>query len=148
MKRRNMTICLAVFIVMLNCTLGTAENKLDMSNLTEYQHEQLEKIDKYMADLRQTMEDNYRYRAAELKSRTENKIRLLEVADMEESFSSLRAQAEVAQNVLEITNCLPPTRRFRLNAKRESRKANERENYFLCEPASERSRSARLFATF
>ena len=108
---------------------------------------QLEKTDRYIANLRRSMEDNYRYRASELKSRTENKIRLLEVAD-KGVFSSLRAQAEIAQNILELTNCVPPTRRFRLNAKRNNRKANERENYFFYEPASERSRSARLFATF
>ena len=34
---------------------------------------QLEKIDRYIADLRQMMENNYQYRAAELKSRTERK---------------------------------------------------------------------------
>jgi len=143
---------------MLNCTLGIAANKPDMSKLTEHQQEQLKKIDTYIAGLRKSIEDNYRYRASQLKSRTDNKIRLLEVADMEESIFLPRTQAEIAQNVLELTNFVPPTRRFRINAKRNNRKANERENYFFYEheyendflykPAGERSRSARLFATF
>ena len=157
MRRIKMTICLAVFIVMLSCTLGTAADK---PKLTE--EEQLGKIDRYMVDLRESLENNYQYRAAELKSRAERKIRLLEAASKNWHCCSLEERAEIAQRVLEINNCVPATRRFRINAKRDMRDAEKRENYYLYGsvranygpistsdgPINTRSRSTRLFASF
>ncbi len=124
MKRTSMIICLAVFVIMLNCTLGTAAAKVNTSKLTEYQQEQLERIDSRIADLRQQMENGYRYRFARLKTRTESKIRLLEVADKGE-FSSLTAQAEIAQNVLELNNCEKYTRQVLWNAKNKNWKTGK-----------------------
>lgn len=147
MKRKNMTICLVVLTVMLNGTLGIAANKPNMSKLSEYQREQLEEIDRYIADLRRGMENNYRERAAELKSRAENKIRSLEVAD-KGVYSSLAEQAEVAKNVLELNNYGNFTRSFWRDAKKDNWKLDEYENVHLYGPVYRKGRPARLFATF
>ena len=147
MKRKNMTICLTAFIVMLNCTLGIAAKKIDMSKLTEYQREQLEEIDRYIADLRRGIENNYRDRAAELKSRAEIKIRSLEVAD-KGVFSSLVEQAEIAKNILELNNSENFTRGFWRKAVSDEWKLDEFENYFHFEPTYRTIRPAKLFTTF
>jgi hypothetical protein len=65
--------------------------------------QQLEEIEKYIARLRQGIENYYTNQLIEVKQRAEAEIGLLEVAD-KPVYASLAAQAEVAKTVLHINN--------------------------------------------
>lgn len=66
--------------------------------------QQVEEIEKYIARQQHDTEHYYNYRLIELKQRAESEIRLLEIAD-KPIFSSLAAQARVAEILLGIDNC-------------------------------------------
>jgi hypothetical protein len=70
---------------------------------SERQTKEFEKIERYIARQRRSLENYYRDQFAELKQRTQSKIRLLEVAD-KAIYANLAGQAEVARTVLHIND--------------------------------------------
>jgi len=97
MKKKNIVLWILptvlVFFVMVNTTGGEKQSR---------EAEYIE-IDRYIARMYQDIEDFYTEAFADLKLRTDSKIRALEVAD-KGIFASLSEQAQLAGTVLSLNN--------------------------------------------
>lgn len=103
MKKKSLTIWVFIVVTTLVAPVNAAKDKKQTPQSLKQQKGQLEEIEKYISRRRQGIEDYYRGQLAELRLRAETEIRLLEVAE-KAVYSSLAAQAEVAETVLHINS--------------------------------------------
>jgi len=99
MQMKNLIVRMFIVGVMLSCVAGSAAETQNV--------QQLEKIEKYVAQRRQEIEDYYLSVTTDLQLRAEAAIRLLEVADMTPALAVFTkwaesAEVELAETVLQI----------------------------------------------